>query len=83
MDYVIIILSSVTHARRVQKECEKKGIFAAIGHTPKKIASRGCSFMVKIKQKDYDAVMDIIDYLMLKNYGSYKKIGDDSYDLFR
>lgn len=82
MDYVLIILSSVTHARRVQKECEKKGIYAAIGHTPKKIANRGCSFMVKVKQKDYNAVMDIIDYLMLKNFGSYVKTGEDSYDLF-
>lgn len=82
MDYVFIILSSVTHARRVQKECEKKGIYAAIGHTPGKIASRGCSFMVKIRQKDYKAVMDIIDFLMLKNFGSYKKTGEDSYDIF-
>ncbi|MBQ7039110.1 MAG: DUF3343 domain-containing protein, partial [Clostridia bacterium] len=66
MDYVLIILSSVTHARRVQKECEKRGIFAAIGHTPKKIASRGCSFMVKVKQKDYAKTLDIINSLMLK-----------------
>lgn len=82
MDYVLIILSSVTHARRVQKECEKRGIFAAIGHTPKKIANRGCSFMVKVKRKDYDSVIGITESLMLKIYGSYLMTGVDSYDLF-
>lgn len=78
---VIIVLSSVTHARRVQKECEKRGIFASIGHTPKKIADRGCSFMVKVKEKDYSSVLNIINTLMLKNYGSFLKVGEDRYDL--
>ncbi len=81
MDYAIVVLSSVTYARRVQTECEKRGIVSTIGHTPKKIARKGCSFMIKVSMKNLKAVLDVIDSLMLKTYGIYKKTGEDSYDL--
>lgn len=81
MEYAIIVLSSVTYARRVQTECEREGIACTIGHTPKQIARRGCSFMVKVNIKNLNKALSVVDKLMLKTYGIYKKTGEDSYDL--
>lgn len=81
MEYAVIILSSVTYAKRVEKECEKYGITCTIGHTPAQIAQRGCSFMVKVRMCDLKKVMELIDKLMLKTFGVYRKKGDGTYDL--
>ena len=37
--------------------------------------------MIKVSMKNLKAVLDVIDGLMLKTYGIYKKTGEDSYDL--
>lgn len=83
MENVLIVLSSVTYARRVQKEGEKQGIYISIGHTPKKISVKGCSYMVKFRKKDFNSVKKIIDNLMLKTYGIYIERGAGNYDIFR
>ena len=81
MDYAIIILSSVTHANRVKSECEKKGIFASVGHTPKSLSKKGCSFMVRVKLKDLKYVKEIVDKLLLKTYGIYRQSAEGRYDI--
>ncbi|MBQ2968145.1 MAG: DUF3343 domain-containing protein [Clostridia bacterium] len=80
-DYVLVILSSVTYAKRVEQLLERSGITCAIGHTPKRIAKKGCSYMVKVKRADLPALLKITDELMLKIHGIYRKKGDADYDL--
>ncbi len=81
MEYAIIIVSSVTYAKRVEKECEKRGITCVIGHTPAALAKKGCSFMVRVKMRDLKNTLAIIDMLMLKTFGVYRRKGDGTYDI--
>ncbi len=81
MEYGVIVLSSVTYAKRVEKECEKCGITCTIGHTPAKIAQQGCSFMVKVAMRDLENTRSIVNRLMLKTFGVYKRRRDGEYDL--
>ena len=37
--------------------------------------------MVKVNMKNLNKALSVVDKLMLKTYGIYKKTGEDSYDL--
>lgn len=79
-DYALLVLSSVTYAKRVEQILERRGITSAIGHTPKQLAKKGCSYAVKLKMRDLPEALKITDELMLKVQGIYRRKGD-SYDL--
>lgn len=80
-DYALLVLSSVTYAKRVEQILEQRGITSAIGHTPKHIAKKGCSYTLKLKMRDLPEALKITDALMLKVQGIYRKKGDGDYDL--
>ena len=52
-----------------------------IGHTPAALAKKGCSFMVRVKMRDLKNTLAIIDMLMLKTFGVYRRKGDGTYDI--
>ncbi len=52
-----VIFSSVTIATGVKKLLEKRGITAILLHTPKALQLNGCSYSLRIKPKDYNAVL--------------------------
>ncbi|MBR3942305.1 MAG: DUF3343 domain-containing protein [Clostridia bacterium] len=79
-DYALVILSSVTYAKRMEHLLERKGITSTVGHTPKSLAQKGCSYAVKLKMQDLPVLLNLADSLALKVYGVYRKKGDD-YDL--
>ena len=79
-EYALIIVSSVTYAKRIEQIAERKGITVTIGHTPKCLAQKGCSYAVKVKMRDKAAVLKIAEELMLKVFGVYRRKGE-AYDL--
>jgi len=56
-DYYVIF-SSVTIATGVKKLLERRGITAILMHTPKALQLNGCSYSLKIKEKNYEEVLN-------------------------
>ncbi len=79
-DYALVILSSVTYAKRMEQLLERKGITCTVGHTPKVLAQKGCSYAVKLKMRDLPVLLNVAESLALKIYGVYRKKGE-GYDL--
>ena len=79
-EYALVILSSVTYAKRIEHLLERKGVTATVGHTPKTLAQKGCSYAVKVKMRDLPLLLELTESLALKVYGVYRKKGD-GYDL--
>ena len=57
--YVIITLSSVTTAKRVERALAETGISCRTMHTPKIISQHGCSHSVRVMRNDKDKVLKL------------------------
>lgn len=53
-----VVFSSVTIATSVKKIIERRGVTAALMHTPQAIQLNGCSYSLKVKEKDYIEVVN-------------------------
>lgn len=57
--YVMITLSSVTSAKRIERALLEFGVECRTMHTPKIISQYGCSHSVRIKQKDMSIALKL------------------------
>ena len=57
--YVMLTLSSITSAKRVERALNEIGLKCSTMHTPKVISQYGCSYSVRVKRIDLDIAMKI------------------------
>ena len=57
--YVMVTLSSVTSAKRIERALNETGVMCRTMHTPKIISQYGCSHSVRIKRSDLDITLKI------------------------
>lgn len=69
MEYVMIVFSSLTTAKKINNMAETKfGIKTKVMQTPKDLPIKSCSYSLRIAEKDYKQVWDLI-----RNYNVYSK----------
>ena len=71
MSYSLIVLSSVTSAKRVERLATEYSIRANTLHTPKSLTRHGCSLSVKVKTEDLKQVYQLAEKLGMEIYGVY------------
>ena len=72
--YVIITLSSVTSAKRVERALNGVGIACRTMHTPKIISQYGCSYSVRVSSKDLDKVLKLCSEIGVNVRGVFSEI---------
>lgn len=70
---MLLIFGSATTAKRVEKTVAKYGVIANVIHTPKSISKSGCSHSVKINEKDFGAVKQVLSNSDVKVLGVFKE----------
>lgn len=74
MKYCIIVLNSVTSAKRIEKTALKEGMLCQIIHTPKVISKFGCSHSVRVEERHYKRIMEIVNNMDVKYQGIYSEL---------
>ena len=57
MAYYLLLSRSITHAQRMSRTLERGGITARFYRPPMGLTDRGCSYAVRISEKDLPAAM--------------------------
>lgn len=60
MLYYLIVCRSLTFAQRTAAVLERSGIAAHILRTPGKLSDRGCSYSVKLSQKNLSQALVVL-----------------------
>ena len=76
MNYSIIILTSVTAAKRAQKILERNGMACAIVRTPSEISEYGCSNSLKINNDLTKNAVVLLNKFEFNIRGIYKETYD-------
>ncbi|MBQ3089190.1 MAG: DUF3343 domain-containing protein [Oscillospiraceae bacterium] len=79
MLYYLIVCRSLTFAQRTAAVLGRAGIPAAIRRTPAAIAERGCSYSVKLSQKNLSKALVILRKVELTPRQIYITEADGSY----
>lgn len=69
----LIVLTSVTSAKRVERVSMEHGIRCTTVHTPKSLTRYGCSHSVKCPSEDLSTVYLISKKMGMKIYGIYNE----------
>lgn len=69
--YVMITLSSVTSAKRVERVLNESGIVCSTVHTPKIISQNGCSHSVRLKRGELDEALKLCKKMGVNVKGVY------------
>ena len=73
LNYCLIPLSSVTSAKRLERECLYNGVLCSVTGTPKGISKYGCSHSLRFKEADANKVVNIAETLGININGVYKE----------
>lgn len=79
MLYYLIVCRSLTYAQRTAAALERTGITARTLRTPKDIATNGCSYCVKLSQRNLPDALVVLRRAGLTPKGIYITAGDGSY----
>lgn len=71
--YSLIVLTSVTAAKRVEKSAENSSLRCNIIRTPKTLSEHGCSYSVKVKSENLRQIYSIAEKMGLKIYGVFNE----------
>ena len=74
MNYCIIPLTTVTSAKRLEKEALSKGVVCSVVNTPKGLSKRGCSHSVRMRESDVTKVLDMGKFLNLTMGGVFREV---------
>ena len=74
MNYAIVVLTSITAAKRVERIAGRYGITVCTKHTPKIISPSGCSHSVRVKETRLQDVLKICADLKLSIRGVYREV---------
>ena len=73
MNYCLIPLSSVTSAKRLERECLLNGVLCNVTGTPKGISKNGCSHSLRFKEEDLQKVVSLAKTLNVNINGVFKE----------
>lgn len=76
MSYSLIVLTSVTAAKRVEKTAKDYSLYCSTLHTPKTLTKYGCSYSVKVKTENLKQVYSMAEKMGLKIYGVFKELNE-------
>lgn len=76
MNY-LIVLTSVTAAKRVSKMAEEHFAHCSVIHTPSALSKVGCSYCIKTESKYYETVYGIAKKMGMQILGLYKEIKEN------
>ncbi len=74
MDYCIIPLTSVTNAKRFEKNALSSGIPSSVTVTPKGISKHGCSHALRLRLSDAERCIVLGKSLGFKMGGVFKEV---------
>ena len=74
MKYFIIVLNSVTSAKRIEKIALKEGILCNIIHTPKVISRFGCSHSVRVEERYAKRIVEIANNMDIAYQNIYSEL---------
>ncbi len=80
MQYYLLVCQTLTHAQGMLRLFERAGISAWLMRTPKDLQIAGCSFAVKIRQKDLSASLLLIKRFHLPYLGIYLTLPQFGYE---
>jgi hypothetical protein len=83
VNYYLVVLSSVTTAKRVEKAASDMMISCFVVHTPKGLSKYGCSHSVKVKEQDVKRVLEICRKMALEIRGVFREIKQDGRVLYK
>lgn len=66
MNHVLVVFGSVTVANRAKRLMEKHGGDAAVVQLPPDLGIRGCSYCLRIRQGDFNLMMELAEEFGLK-----------------
>ena len=69
--FVVITLSSVTSAKRVERALNEQGVLCHTMHTPKIISQYGCSHSVRVNKKDLEEALKLCRKIGVNVRGVY------------
>lgn len=81
MTYIYAAVGSITTATRLMRELERRGIAAAVTHTPSQMNKGGCSYSVKVKGSDRAGLMQAAADRRIRLRGLIGSDGERYYDL--
>ena len=76
METYLLIARSVTQAQHMARVLENCGIHAGIFRAPAGLTNRGCSYAVRIRAGQWDAVRSCLQRSELQPLGIYRREGD-------
>lgn len=71
MAYYLIVCKSLTFAQRIRSTLERGGISAWLTRTPASISPSGCSYCVKIRQRDLEKSLRLLKKFKLPYVGIF------------
>ncbi len=71
--YSLIVLTSVTAAKRVEKAAGNYSIRCSTMRTPKTLSEHGCSYSVKVNSENLRQVYSLAEKMGLKIYGVFRE----------
>jgi hypothetical protein len=77
--YYLIVCRSLTYAQRTAAILERSGISAHLLRTPKGLSERGCSYSVKIAERNLKPALLALNRGELSPTHLYMTVGDGSY----
>ncbi|MBO5453390.1 MAG: DUF3343 domain-containing protein [Clostridia bacterium] len=72
--YSLIVLTSVTAAKRVEKAANDYFLHCSTMRTPKTLSNHGCSYSVKVKSENLRQTFSIAEKMGLKIYGVFNEL---------
>jgi len=58
--HYLILCRSLTYAQKAARACERRGITAAILRAPRGLAKEGCSYCVKVSERNITLAMAVL-----------------------
>ncbi len=70
---ILLMFSSVTAAKRIEKTIAKYGVLSTVVHTPKSISKSGCSHSVRISERNLTLVLKLLENSDVRPLGVFKE----------
>ncbi len=74
MAYIYAAIGSITSATRLSRKLSQAGINASILHTPAAVNKGGCSYSVRVRERERGALMAAAESLGIKIRSMYNDV---------
>jgi len=82
MDQVLFTVRSVTRAQRMAALLSRRGVRCAIFRAPAQLSDSGCTYAVRLEQRQLNAAMEILSVEGLAPLSIYEKTDSGYREVF-